>query len=164
VDELNSKNCITQSLIVDIKTKTITALSPNLKLYTSVETEKASPMPATDFETIKTRKFKYINGLKCYFWKMRSKRMNTEIAYWVYESDFTFFNTFIDILSKSSDYAKYAYPFYQIQMSGFIPVESIERNLVREKRSRLFLKSIRQCQMSKTIFKVPTGYRNLASL
>ncbi|MCH7657168.1 MAG: hypothetical protein IIB05_02460 [Bacteroidetes bacterium] len=42
-----------------------------------------------------------IFNYKCYQWRVRNKEKNTEVAYWVFNDDFNFFN---DLFKIPEDY------------------------------------------------------------
>lgn len=165
IDEKNSRHQILQSLIVDIATKNITALSPTLKLYTTIEKRiNYSREHQEDFVCVKTANYKYINGYKCLQWRMRNQGLNCEISYWVYEGNLNFLNEVYQLLGKTEDYAKYCLYFDQIpQTKGYFPVLMIERTLLRDEKLRVSLQNINTKKINAQIFNVPKEYKYLRS-
>ncbi len=165
IDEKNSKHQILQSLIVDIVTKNITALSPTLKLYTTIEKRiNYSRVRKEDFVCVKTENYKYINGYKCFQWRMRNQGLNCEISYWVYEGNLNFLNEVYQLLGKTEDYAKYCLYYDQIpQTKGYFPVLIIERTLLRDEKLRVSLQNINSKKVDAQIFNVPKEYKYLRS-
>jgi hypothetical protein len=165
IDERNSKQQILQSLIVDIETKKITALSPSLKLYTTIKKHShREKEKQQDFICLKTTNFKYINGYKCYQWRMRNQGLNCEISYWVSGGNLNVINEVFQLLSGTDDYAKYCLYFDQIpQSNGYFPVMIVERTLLRDKKFQFFIQDINTKKIDDQLFNIPKGYKYLRS-
>ena len=73
IDQKNSQKLTIQSLIIDIKEEKITALSPNHKMYTQIETKCRNQINKSEIVVIPTQNFKIINGYKCFLWRVRAR-------------------------------------------------------------------------------------------
>lgn len=165
LDERNSKQQILQSLIIDIKTKNIIALSPALKLYTTIQKHiNDVSEQKKDFIFVKTENYKYINGFKCLQWRMRNQELNCEVSYWVNEGDFSFLGEVFQLLGRTEDYAKYCLYFDQIpQTNGYFPVMMVERTLLRDEKLKFSLQNITTKKVDDQIFSIPKEYKYLRS-
>jgi hypothetical protein len=166
IDEKNNRQQIIQSVLIDIPNKTVTALSPTMKLYTTVllQNQKTSSIADKDTEIIKTHKFKIIDGHKCYQWRLRNHEMNSDITYWVSECNFNFFNDIVSILSRTSDYSRFCNLFDLLpDANGFFPIVTVERSLLRDQKMQVELTRINKTKPNEKIFKIPTDYKFLRS-
>ena len=162
IDEKNTKFQIMQSLIINLQDKKITALSPTQKLFTTIQTVSRSSILQKDFTVIKSEDFKVIDGQKCYLWRIRNPNLNIEISFWVFGSDFGFFNQVIDILSCTEDYSKYCLYFDQIPDSqGFFPMLMVEKTLLRDEKMKVSVQSIDRRKIDRRLFMIPNEYKCL---
>ena len=160
IDEKNMRNEVIQSLIIDITTKSITALSPSQKLYTKIYKNRVTP--PSDIKVTKTTNFKMIEGYKCYQWRVRNNTVNSEISLWVCAESFTFFSEVMDLLSKTEDYSEYCRYFNLIpDNSGYFPIMVVERTLLREEKTRVMVQSIQRKEINESIFQIPKDYKCL---
>jgi len=162
IDEKNTKQEVMQSLIIDLKENKITALSPSQKLYTTIQQSYSNPGDQTDFMVIKGDNFKYIDGRKCFLWRVRNSRLNMEVSYWVFESDLGFFNDVTRLLSKTEDYSRFCLYFDQIpDCKGYFPMLMIEKTLLRDDKSKVSVQRIDHHKVDGHSFKVPSEYKYL---
>jgi hypothetical protein len=162
IDEKNAKYQVMQSLIIDTEHKNITALSPSQKLYTTIQKIKDVPNLQSGFVIIKTENFKYIEGYKCFLWRVRNSNLNLEISFWVFESNFGFFNDVIALLSQTEDYSRYCLYFNQIpDTRGFFPMLMVEKTLLRDEKMKVTVQHINRKKVDDKQFQIPGEYKYL---
>lgn len=159
MDQQNSKKEIIQSLIIDLNSEKITALSPNHKLYTHIQKKQNRTGQHAAVKVIQTENFKYINGYKCFQWRVRNE--SSEISYWVFNSGYNFFQKAIYLLNNTEDYSSIFGPFSEIQNAGSIPILSVERTLLREEKSKIMVTNISTCKINAQLFTIPKEYNYL---
>lgn len=163
MDEFNRcKTCKTPNnyLIFDLHNKTIAAINPQRKmyLYLPVNEYKNNSNDFENFKILKTNNSKKILGYTCYQWRVRNKKENTEIAYWVAKGDFNFFVDFLKLWNRSEKHAQY---FLRIPESfGYFPLLSEERTTLREQKMTLRVISIENKILDKGLFQIPKDYKN----
>jgi hypothetical protein len=161
IDQFSSKKVIIQTLIIDLNTEKITALSPTLKLYTNIQKQKNFTKNSSEIKVIPSEEYKIINGYKCFLWRVRNESRNSETSYWVYNSGYSFFQKTINLLNRTSDYSNLFENYSSIENYGMIPVLSIERTLLREEKSKILLNDIKHQKVNPAIFKIPNNYKFL---
>jgi hypothetical protein len=162
MDIKNSFAQIMQSLIINLESEKIIALSPNHKLYTTLKKEHRTNYSKEDYELIKTPNFKYIDGYKCYLWHVRNKPLNSDISFWVTDKGFSFFPKVIKLLNYTEDFTELSNYFIQTEPdSTFFPVQIIERTLLKEEKSKVLVTKISSETVNSKIFEVPMDYKLL---
>jgi hypothetical protein len=162
IDEKDTKLQIMQSLIIDIQQKSIKALSPSQKLYTTIQKNNNNTPIRKNFAVTKTDNFKYIDGYKCFLWRVRNPDLNMEVSFWVFESDFNFFNDTIELLSQTEDYSRFCLYFDQIPDNhGFFPMLMIEKTLLRDEKMKITVQHIERRKVDDRVFLVPGEYKLL---
>jgi hypothetical protein len=142
-------------MLADVKAHTLTALSPDRKLYMDVE-NKSVATPTGKPEVTKTTNTKTIAGYNCTQWRVKNKEENTEISYFVAEGKFDFFIDLIKTLNRKDKTATY---FLQIpENTGFFTLEATERSLTREERVRFETIKIEKKSVDKKMFEIPKEY------
>ena len=148
-----------ETLLVDLQEESITAVNPQKKLYRPLSITSDKRIPREDFKVIKTGNFRRINGTKCYQWRVRNRKMNSEIAYWVAPTHFDFYRDLLKLLKRTERTYRF---FMQIpDNAGYFPMLSVERTLLRDERERLVVKDIVRDQLSDALFTIPEDYREL---
>jgi len=148
-----------ETLMVDLSEKTLIAVNPGKKLYRPLSIRPEEEAADKDFEVIKTRNFRMINGRKCYQWRVRNRRLNSEIAYWVTQTEYNFFDDLLMLLRRTER----AYRFF-VQIpgrDGHFPMLMVERTLLREERERLIVDHISRGRLSDSLFQIPDDYTEL---
>ena len=159
VDELDRKLNTKNYMIIDINVPLIYAVNPIRKLYTNMPIHPwdKDNDPQSNFQIIKTDNYKYLNGYKCNQWRVRNRKEDTEIAYWVATDKFIFFQKLlrlINISDKNSDY------YLRIpETDGVFPMLSVERSMLRSWKSKLAVIDIRKENMATTLFEIPNDYK-----
>jgi hypothetical protein len=162
IDERNTKKEVMQSLIINLNNKSITALSPSQKLFTSIQKLNDTPEYQKDFTVIKSENFKYIDGHKCYLWRVRNKSLNMETSFWVFESDLNFFSDVTGLLSRTQDYSQLSLYFDLIPNSqGYFPMLMVEKTLLRDEKMKVSVQQITRKKVDDKIFAIPSTYRCL---
>ena len=151
-----------QSLIIDLEGKKITALSPSQKLFTTIQKFNTVPNSQKDYTVVKSENFKNIDGQKCYLWRVRNLNLNLEISFWVFESDFSFFNEVIGLLSCTEDYSRFCLNFNQIpNTQGFFPMLMVEKTLLRDEKMKISVQHIDRKKVDGRLFRIPNEYKCL---
>lgn len=162
IDEKDAQHQVVQSLIIDIQNRNITVLSPSQKLYTTIQKINDHPAVQNDFSIIKTANFKYIDGYKCFLWRLRNTNLNTDVSFWVFESDLVFFSDVISILSQTEDYSRFCFYFDKIPGNkGFFPMLTEEKTLLRDEKMKVIVNNIVRKKIDAGLFKVPSEYKYL---
>ncbi len=156
----NCNDCeeLENSMLFDLNKKTITAINPSRKLYINVPTKTFADPLSKNFKIIKSKNNKKIQGYKCYQWRVKNISENTEIAYWVTEDNFDFFEDLLYLWNRSEKHALY---FLQIpDIKGFFPLLSVERTALREQKMRLEVVEIIKKPIDNIVFEIPKTYRS----
>ena len=159
VDELDRNMNTKNYMIIDINAPIIYAVNPTRKLYTNMPIHpwNYDNAPQSNFQIIKTENYKYLNGYKCNQWRVRNKKEDTEIAYWVASDQFTFFQKFlrlINIADKNSDY------YLRIpETEGIFPMLSVEMSILRSRKSKMEVININKKNMETALFEIPGDYK-----
>ena len=157
IDEMNSRDEIENSLIFDLKSKSITAISPKRKLYKKLPIRSDNDDNNENFTIIKSpSNYKQIHGYKCYQWRVKNKAENTEIAYWVAYDNFEFFEDLLKIWNRSE---KSSIFYMKIpDKNGFFPMLQVERTLLRDFRNKQEVIEINKAEIKKDVFNIPKDF------
>ena len=156
----NIKGCedLDNSLLFNLRKKTITALNPKRKIYISVPTKPYVDIKNDDFKIIKSKNNKNIHDYKCYQWRVKNKSKNTEISYWVAYDNFLFFEDFLKLWNRTEKSALF---FLQISnIKGYFPMLSVERTLLRDEKMRLSVTEITKAKLDDSLFKIPEDFKS----
>ncbi|HSH50481.1 MAG TPA: DUF4412 domain-containing protein, partial [Bacteroidales bacterium] len=137
----------------------IIVLSPSKKLYTYLELSSNSNTPNKNFTVIKTDNIRMIKGKECYQWRVRNVEQNTEVTYWVSESNFHFFNDFIKLLNCTER----TFTFYEKipDSQGFFPMYTVERTLLRKIKKQISVIEINHQKVNDTTFEIPKNFNKV---
>lgn len=157
VEVTDKKHRIRDILLVNLENEEVYFINPAKKLYSKLN-RKPSPISLNeDYMYIKTQNVKLINGEKCYQWRVKNTMKNIEVAYWVTQNDFDFFDKFVKVMSSTENCWEY---FIHIpQSDGFFPMMSVERNLVREEKNRTMVMNINRKNLDIKMFLIPDDYK-----
>jgi len=159
IDELDSEMNTKNYMIINLDNPKIYAVNPTRKLYTNLPIQpwNHDNDPQSDYQVIKTDNYKYLNGYKCNQWRVRNKTANTEIAYWVADNQFLFFQKLLRLLNRSEKSSEF---YLRIpETNGFFPMLSVERSILREKKSRLEVININKKSMDEALFEIPKDFK-----
>lgn len=157
IDKFDSDHKLLQSLLIDIEEEKVFILSPTKKLYTQLNTSDKKNISDENFIILKTENSRMVNGFKCYQWRVKNIERNTEVAYWVSQNDFYFFQDLIKLLNRTDK----TYEFFDKipETSGFFPILSVERTLLRKEKSRISVLTITSKKINESTFKIPLNYK-----
>lgn len=157
LDEYNVKNSLISSLIIDISEEKIFALNIREKLYKEIIPKNQISTNDDNYEIVKTDNNKTINGYLCYQWRVKNKEKNSEVAYWVTQDGFYFFESLLKIWNHIGNCTEF---FMHIPDNhGFFPLLAVERNLVRYEKLRIVVTDIERTNLSDNLFKIPSDYK-----
>lgn len=154
------KNCTKTDnyMIFDLNNSIITAVKPSRKMYISVPPKPYVDNKDQNFQIIKSKNNKKIQGYKCYQWRVKNKAQNTEVSFWVAQDNFYFFEDFLRLWNRSEKHAVY---FLQIpETNGFFPMLSEERTSLREQKMTLRVMEIAKQKLDPSIFNLPKDYKS----
>lgn len=159
IDEFDTQNKLVSSRLVDLEGNTVTALSPEKKLYTNVPVNQKSVSSKNNLVIKKTQNFKEINGYKCYQWRVKDPQHNTEAAYWVIYENFAFFDKLVALINR----AERSLTLYNAipENHGFFPILTEERTLLRKEKLRIAVVDINESSLNPSLFEIPKGYMPL---
>lgn len=157
IEEFNKNKKLVNVLLVDIPSKKVMALNPERKIFKYVRKMPYVKADKDKYEIIKTDYRKTINGYVCYQWRVKNKALNTEISYWVLESNLNFWYDLLKILDKTDNNSSF---FLQIPGNhDVIPLLAVERTLVRDEKARTSVVEIESKELNKELFEIPKDYK-----
>jgi len=158
IDELDKNFKLINFSLVDLNKEEIYAINPKKKLYTKLPVHPwQKNKKSENYKVYKTENYKTIKGYKCYQWRVKNKKENTEIAFWVTSDNFKFFYDFLKILNRTEKSSIYYLTIPKT--NGYFPMLSVERSLLRDFRLKLSVIKIENKKMNNALFKIPTEYR-----
>lgn len=144
------------SLLADIDEETVFAIDPERKMYKQLNIREESHLNTERLKIIKSGNFRQVNGVKCYQWRVRDRKTNSEIAYWVAQKDLDFMNELISLIARTDKIYQF---FSEIPSTdGYFPMLSVERNLLRKERQRIMVREIVSKEMDDSLFAIPETY------
>jgi hypothetical protein len=160
IEKRSPEGKIKQILLFDIKNGEMMAVDPERKLYRSLPVTSYSRIPDSTYKIIKTDIKKKINGILCYQWRVRNRKINSEIAYWVTRKNFSFYNKLLNMLKHTERIYRF---FTRIPGNeGYFPMLIVERTLLRDERERLIVNDIHMNELSESLFRIPEDYAELS--
>jgi hypothetical protein len=156
----NCSHCkeIENSMLFDLDNNTITALNPSRKLYINVPPKPYMDKQNDKFKIIKSKNCKKIQGYKCFQWRVKNTSEKTEIAYWVADDNFAFFEDFLRLWNRTEKHSRY---FLQIpETKGFFPLISVERTTLRDQKMKLEVVDIIKKPLEKKLFEIPEDFQS----
>lgn len=159
IDKFDSNHNLTQSLLVQIDKELVYILSPEKKLYTQLETHDDYHAADDGFIILKTENHRIVHGINCYQWRVKNIERNTEVAYWVSQNDFYFFEELVKLINRTDK----TYEFFEKipETQGFFPMLSVERTLLRKEKSRIYVANITKQKLSETKFSIPSDFEKV---
>ena len=156
IDKFDENNSLTQSMIIDLEIDEIFVLSPKKKLYKQLTLNEELSETQEDFIILKTGNSRTVNGYECYQWRVKNTERNMEVAYWVWQDNFYFFEELVHLLNRADK----TYEFFDKipETQGFFPMLTVERTLLRREKSRASVVNINKKAVDKSIFKIPSNY------
>lgn len=157
IEEYNSKKNLQNVYIINTNNNQVLIINPGRKIYTKLNSKLQENAEEKTFTITKSTNSKIINGITCYQWRVKNRDKNTEISYWVTQNDFDFFEKMVKILNHTDRSWEFFNHIPQTQ--GYMPMLSVERNLVRDEKMRTSVIEINRRNIDTSIFKVPTDYK-----
>jgi hypothetical protein len=157
-EEMNRQMQVENYLIADLSNKNLFTVNPKMKLYRNIQVYPWRDKGDTlNFRITKTGNYKLINGYKCYQWRVLNRKENTEMSYWLATDQFRFFSEFMKMLNPSDKTSH-----YYLTIPGtrnILPLESVERSMLREMRMRTGVVSIVKKSLQANLFEIPSRYK-----
>ena len=157
IDEYDKYKRLQKSFILNLEDSSIFALNPHQKLYMPIERQTAMSNAIAP-TVINTGNFKYIQGYKCYQWRVRDESSNTEIAYWVAQENFDFFKPMADLWQNIEDNFSYFSLLPISTITGDMPLLTESRTLLRDEKAIYSVVNIEKSIVSDAMFVIPHTY------
>ena len=156
IDKFDCDHFLIQSLLINIKDEQIYILSPSEKLYTQLVLSKSENTNNENFTILQTENSRTVNGFKCYQWRVKNIEKNTEVAYWVIQNNFYFFEDLVKLLNRTDK----TYDFFEKipETQGFFPMMCVERTLLRREKLRISVVDINPQKIDKSKFNIPSDF------
>ncbi|MBU8892708.1 MAG: DUF4412 domain-containing protein [Bacteroidales bacterium] len=156
IDKFDNNNDLIQSMLIDLDKDQIFVLSHEKKLYTLLEPNTEVSDQEGNFFILKTENSREVNGYECYQWRVKNIDRNTEVAYWVWQNNFYFFEELVHLLHRTDK----TYEFFEKipETQGFFPMLAVERTLLRKEKSRVCVLNINKKSVNESVFKIPSDF------
>ena len=154
IEEISARGEVQGIMLVDTRDKTVTAVSPERKLYMDVPNMR---LPK-DVETVvqKTTETQQIAGYTCEKWLVKSPKEDRQLIYWVAADAFDFFIPMLETLNRKDEQAVF---FLQVKDSkGVFPMLGIEQKMDGAEVSRLEVSKVTKDVQKASLFEIPGGY------
>lgn len=154
IEEISARGEVQGIMLVDTRDKTVTAISPERKLYMDVSNMCLPKDVATNVQ--KTSEMKDMVGYKCEKWIVKSPAEDRVVTYWVAADDFNFFIPLLETLNRKDEQAVF---FLQIKDNkGVFPMLGIEQKMDGAEVSRLEATRVTKGEQKASLFEIPAGY------
>lgn len=154
IEEVSSRGEVQGVMLVDTRDKTVTAISPERKLYMDVPNMRLPKDVATTVQ--KTNETREMAGYTCEKWTVRSETEDRLLTYWVAADAFDFFIPLLETLNRKDEQALF---FLQIKgAKGVFPMLGVEQKLDGAEVSRLEVTRVTKGALKPALFEIPAGY------
>lgn len=154
IEEVSSRGEVQGIMLVDTRDKTVTALSPERKLYMDVPNTRLPK--EVEVQVQKTSDMKEIAGYKCEKWVVKGPKEDRQITYWVAADEFNFFRPLLETLNRKDETAMF---FLEVKDSaGAFPLLGIEQKMDGAEVSRLEVSKVTKAVQKPALFEIPAGY------
>jgi hypothetical protein len=154
IEEISAKGAVQGIMLVDLHDKTVTALSPDRKLYMDVPNMR---LPRdVKAEVKKTGEMREMDGYKCEKWVVKSPSEDRQITYWVAQDAFDFFMPMLETLNRKDEQAVFFLKFDGAK--GVFPMMGVEQKMDGSEVSRLEVTKVAHGQQKPSLFEVPADY------
>lgn len=159
IDEYDKERKPIVCQIINLKKEQVVAISSDRKSYTVVSVQPRLVDVNSNLDVIKSRNSKQINGHTCYQWRVKDRSRNTEIAYWVFEEKFDFYEALMQLLNR----AEYSLSVFSSipDAEGYFPMLTEERTLLRKDKLKFAVVDIKETSLSDNLFEIPKGYQSM---
>jgi len=156
VDKFDKNKQFVSSLLINLEKEEVFVVSPVKKMYSKLIIDDSPLIDKENYEIKKTENCRIVKGVNCYQWRIKNIERNTEIAYWVSQNDFYFFDKMVSLLARTED----SYAFFEKipGKEGFFPMLSVERTLLRHEKSRTAVVEISKKPVEDNLFVIPSDY------
>ncbi|MBI5540037.1 MAG: DUF4412 domain-containing protein [Bacteroidia bacterium] len=145
-----------ESLLFDLEKETITALHHYKKMYCNIPVNNYNKVSTNEYKIIKSNNTKIISGFNCQQWRVKNHTENTEITFWVTGKKYYFYQKFVQLWNKTDNCYQY---FLTIpDANGFMPIQQIERTLLRDIKSSITVSKIINQTIDNSNFEIPKTY------
>ena len=156
IEETGPDGDIKGVMIIDLIKESVTALSPERKLYMDATNKRIAP--AIKPEINKTKNIKKIQGYNCTEWIVKYGAEDTEISYWVTPTgEFDFFNKMLIVLNRKDKLSKYflSVPGHEKMFT----LDGIEKTIDGSIRTELRITKIEKKTLDESLFAIPKDYQ-----
>lgn len=154
IEEISARGDVQGIMLVDTHDKTVTALSPDRKLYMDVPNMRLPKDVKTEVK--KTGEMKDMAGYKCEKWTVKSAPEDRQLTYWVAQDAFDFFVPLLETLNRKDEQAVF---FLEIEgAKGVFPMLGIEQKMDGSEVSRLSVTKVAKGTQKPVLFEIPAGY------
>ncbi len=154
IEEVSSRGEVQGIMLVDTRDKTVTALSPERKLYMDVPNTRLPK--EVEVQVQKTSDMKEIAGYKCEKWVVKGPKEDRQITYWVAADEFNFFRPLLETLNRKDEQAVF---FLEVQdANGVFPMLGVEQKLDGAEVSKLQVTKVVKGVQKPTLFEIPAGF------
>jgi hypothetical protein len=154
IEEISARGEVQGIMLVDTRDKTVTAISPERKLYMDVPNMR---LPKdVEVQVQQPADLKDIAGYKCEKWVVKSPKEDRQITYWVAADEFSFFIPLLETLNRKDEQAVF---FLQVKDNkGVFPMLGIEQKMDGAEVSRLEVTKVTKGVQKPALFEIPAGY------
>lgn len=154
IEELSSRGNVQGIMLVDNRDNTVTALSPDRKLYIDVPNMRLPKEIKADVK--KTGEMKDMAGYKCEKWVVKSPSEDRILTYWVAQDAFDFFIPLLKTLNRKDEQALF---FLKIDgAKGVFPMLGTEQKIDGSEVSRLEVTKVSRGAQKSELFEIPAGF------
>lgn len=154
IEEISARGEVQGIMLVDTRDKTVTAVSPERKLYMDVPNMRLPKDVETSVQ--KTSEMKEIAGYNCEKWIVKGPKEDRQLTYWVAADAFDFFIPLLETLNRKDEQAVF---FLQIKdAKGVFPMLGIEQKMDGAEVSRLEVTNVTKGPQKAALFEIPAGY------
>lgn len=154
IEEISARGEVQGIMLVDTRDKTVTALSPDRKLFMDVPNMRLPKDVKADVK--KTGEMKDVAGYKCEKWTVKSPTEDRQISYWVAQDAFDFFVPLLETLNRKDEQAVF---FLKVEGSkGVFPLIGMEQKMDGSEVSRLEVTKVSKGAQKPALFEIPAGY------
>ena len=155
VEEMGDNGDVQGIMLIDTKSNSVIALSPERKMYIEVPNKRPATEPQVTVQ--ETGNQKTINGFECQEVKVVSKAEGREVSYWVAKNNFDFFVPMLETLNRKDKLAVY---FMKVpDVDGVFPIVGTEKKLDGDiTLTRLEVTKMQPKNLDDKLFSIPAGY------
>jgi hypothetical protein len=156
IDEFNTKNEITGTLLFDLDKQKAYAINHLRKLYIDYQPNTLSRDYSMSIVR-KTNENKKINGFSCDKWTVTNPSLDTKAVFWVTNGKYDFYLQLLLLWQKKDRLSQF---YLQIPASkGYIPILAEEYYTKNNKlKSKLEITAINNKKIDDSVFAIPDEY------